>query len=130
MSISAYRNTIKQTETPRQIERRILSGINANLMKKEEAFRAADQFERMQILSEGLRDDLALNQKFWGALRADLVSDGNVMAAELKASLISISIFMDRQTSQIVSGAGDLGSVIDVNKSIIAALTGDAGVTE
>lgn len=123
MSINAYKNTIRQSESPRQIERRILSRLTGAL----EAYSAYDAvthpLERMEILSNGLRDALAENQRFWNVLKIDLAMPENQLSPDLRAGLLSLALWVDRQTSAILGGKTGVMALVDINRSIVAGLS-------
>ncbi|MHA6345251.1 flagellar biosynthesis regulator FlaF [Roseivivax sp. CAU 1761] len=125
MSIAAYKKTIRESETPRQIERRVMSTVTAE-MERHAAFDAADLDGRRTILAGGLRSGLQDNQALWRALRTDLADDGNRLPAPLRAQLISISLWADRQSSQVMGGQAGLAALIEVNRRIAAGLAGQA----
>jgi flagellar protein FlaF len=127
MSLAAYKKTIRESETPRQIERRILSRVTHDLTQRGQGFDATDDTKvRLAILAGGLRVALSENQEFWAALRYDLAEPANTMPDTLKASLISIGLWVDRQTSSLMAGQGRLVGLIEVNTNIAAGLSGQA----
>lgn len=127
MPISAYKRTITETENPRQIERRVMSRINAKLKDACETFDAGDAAARLQMLANGLRDTLAENEKLWSVLKQDLISPSNQMTSELRSSLISMAMFVERHTGAVLSGHGNIKALIDVNSPIIDGLSGVSG---
>lgn len=124
MSINAYRRTIREVATPRETERQILSRLNGRLFPLVGEFDTADNIGRLKLLSEGLREALADNLKFWMVIRLDLISPTNQLPAELRADLISISSFVERHTAAVLGGRGDLKPLVDMNDSIIGGLSG------
>ncbi len=127
MGLAAYKRTIRESETPRQIERRILSRVTHDLTEKGQGFDATDdKTQRLSILAGGLRDALSENQRFWAALRFDLAEPGNAMPDALKASLISIALWVDRQTAAVMAGEGRLAGLVEINGNIAAGLAGQA----
>lgn len=128
MSLNAYRRTIREVATPRETERQILSRLNGRLFPMIGEFDAADKLGRLRMLSEGLREALADNLKFWMVIRLDLISPSNQLPPELRADLISISTFVERHTAAVLGGRGDLKPLVDMNDSIIGGLSGQ--VTE
>ena len=127
MSLAAYKKTIRESESPRQVERRVLSQATHQIERFAPGFDAADEgFGRIEILSSGLRDALWANQRIWAALRDDLSMPGNTVPDALKAQLISISLWVDRQTQAALAGSGAVGGLVDVNANIIAGLAGRA----
>lgn len=126
MSISAYKRTITETETPRQAEQRILKKINAQLAAHQQHFDATDNLaEKMTILEGSLRKALSENVKLWSALKIDLLSPQNEFPAELRANLISLALFVERQTTDVLAGRGKVEALVTLNKSIIEGLSGN-----
>lgn len=123
MSIAAYKSTIRQSESPRQIERRILSRLTGQL-EAHAAFDTATGLERIEILARGLRAALAENQIFWNELKYDLAQPGNALSPELRAGLISIALWIDRQTSAVMGGDPGVMALAEINRNIIAGLAG------
>jgi flagellar protein FlaF len=127
MSLAAYKKTIRESESPRQIERRILSRVTYDLTHTGQGYDASETGEaRLAILAGGLRDSLYENQKFWAAMRYDLSETDNALPDGLKASLISIALWVDRETSALMAGQGRLTALIEVNTNITSGLSGQA----
>jgi len=125
MGLAAYKKTIRESETPRQIERRVLSRVTHDLQHHASAFdRSETKFDRLNLLADGLRDALFENQRIWSALRDDLAEPGNAMPDALKASLISIALWVDRQTDTLMTGHGQVAGLVEINGNIIAGLAG------
>ncbi|MBO28360.1 MAG: flaF protein [Rhodobacteraceae bacterium] len=130
MGLAAYKKTIRESESPRQIERRILSRVTHELQTYVADFdKSESRFERQKILAGGLRDTLVENQRIWAALRSDLAEPGNTIPDSLKASLISIAMWIDRQCSAVIAGEGGLAGLVEINSNIVAGLAG-RGATE
>ena len=62
------------------------------------------------------------NVQLWNAFSADLLSDENKLPEQLKASLISLSIWVEKHTDKVVHKEASVDALIDVNRSIIAGL--------
>lgn len=116
MSVSAYKKTIKETESPRNIEKRVFSRVTGNLEKLEDN---PDNYLKAEYKAA-----LWENQKLWMALRSDLVLPENSLPPNLKAQLISIGIWVDNHTQKILRGQGRIVDLVNVNKSIIHGLEG------
>ena len=124
MTIAAYKRTIRESESPRQIERRILSNITGRLEAEAQAFDGAAYLaDRTRILAAGLRGTLRDNQAIWIALRNDLAQPANALPPALRASLISIALWVERQTLQVLGGAAGIRALAEVNNNIIAGLS-------
>jgi hypothetical protein len=64
MSVAAYKSNIRETENPRDIERRILLRLVGEMDRHATEYDASrDKSERVAILAGGLRETLAENIK-------------------------------------------------------------------
>ena len=127
MSIAAYRDTLRHTEDPRAIERRLIARVTGEMERYAAEYDAADDAAtRQRILAGGLSAALAENAAIWRALKQDLSEPGNRLAPSLRAGLISIALWMERETPRIVGGGGRVGPLAEVNGSIVAGLSGQA----
>lgn len=127
MSVAAYKRTISHTEAPRQIERRLLAQVTSEL---EQHFRQFDEserrIERLQLLADGLRHSLWKNQRIWMAFKADLLEKDNGLNPNLRASLLSLAVWVDKHTQSVLAGGKTVRPLIDINRSIIDGLGGQA----
>ena len=125
MSIAAYKKTIRQVEAPRDIERRVLTRITFDLERLSNEYdQSESRIQRLAILSNGLAEVLAENQTFWMALKHDLAEKENQLPTELRASLMSLALWTERQTHSIITGEAKVEPLISVNRSICDGLRG------
>lgn len=62
-------------------------------------------------------------RRIWNVLMSDLASDDNGLPNELRASLISIGIWIQKELDKIDSGKSDnFSGVIEINQMIINGL--------
>lgn len=126
MSIAAYKRTISETESPRQIERRVLSRATSQLERFSADFDEAERgLDKLTILSNGLNDALWQNQRVWMAFRNDLAQEGNTLPPALRAGLLSLSAWVDTHTNGVLNGKNKVRPLIDINQTIIRALEGN-----
>lgn len=131
MSVSAYKSVIRENEAPRQIERRVFAKITAELERHAEEYDFSETYlDRIRILSGGLRQALLENLKLWSALKFDLMSPANALPPTLRAGLLSIAIWVERQTAQVTGGESGVLDLIEVNNSILNGLSGIAPAYE
>lgn len=126
MSIAAYKRTISDTESPRQIERRVLSTVTAEMESKYLAFDQAEKpGDKLALLAEGLRDTLWYNERIWMTMRNDLAETGNALSPDLKAGLISLALWVETHTQGVLKGDKKVQPLLDINRSIIRGLEGN-----
>jgi flagellar biosynthesis activator protein FlaF len=110
MSISAYRRQREAAETPRELECRAFSTVIGKLT------------EAQKTGGQARIDACYLNSQLWTALAVDLSLADNALPPELKARLISISIWVQRYTPQAMAGTASLEPLIAVNRNILEGL--------
>ncbi len=80
---------------------------------------------RQDLGDDDLRERaLKYNQLLWSIIQADVAGKDNSLPDELKANLMSLSIFVDRQTSKALSDPNEevLDSLININLNISEGL--------
>ncbi len=114
MSFQAYQQASQRAESPRETEYRLFVEVTRALMEAAKADRG-DLKARVAALD--------WNRRLWAALAADCASSHNRLPEGTRASIISLSLFVSRQTSQVIRNQGDLELLIEVNRSIMQGLT-------
>lgn len=109
---AAYQRMQNIAEDPRSIEYRLLGQVTAALMDAER-----------DPGNGAKRVDAALwNRRVWAAFKVDLLNDHNRLPPDLRGKLVSLALFIERQTAQILASKADLSWVIGVNKTIMEGL--------
>ena len=62
------------------------------------------------------------NRRFWHVVALDLVGDGNGLPGDLRAQLLSLAQFVDRETARVLAGSTDAGALIEINRSVARGL--------
>lgn len=114
MSIQAYQNAARKTESPRQTEYRAFAVatrglIDAASLPSTEVGRRAEA--------------LATNRRLWSLLASDCAAEGNSLPQGLRAQIISLSIFVDRHSSAVMRQGAAFDVLIDINRSIMQGLS-------
>ena len=75
------------------------------------------------------RAALRFNRLLWTLVQADLTRAGNQLPADVKARLLSLSLFVDQQTVTALAapGAARLDPLIEINRCVAGGLLGHAG---
>ena len=119
MSLKTYQQTQTASESPRQTEYRLFGQITRGLVDARD---------------RGVRDEafniaLDKNRQLWSVLSTDCGVPGNQLPDELRAGIISLSIWVSKQTSQVMRGADDdIDVLINVNRTIMEGLAMQPGV--
>ncbi|MBW4330435.1 flagellar biosynthesis regulator FlaF [Stakelama sp. CBK3Z-3] len=113
MSLNAYQRTRTLAETPRATERRLIGQITGELFSAHEA----------GLTGARLMPALHRNREMWNTFAALCGGPGNTLPDEVRASIVSIGLWVDRYTSKVVSGEESIEPLIDVNRSILEGLS-------
>ena len=113
MSLQAYHQAAKRAESPRQAEYRLFAQVTLALMEAAKAD-PSDVAARV--------DALDWNRRMWTALAEDCANPGNGLPAPLRASIISLSIWVGRHTIAVIRRREEIEPLIDVNRTIMQGL--------
>lgn len=113
MSYQAYQRTSARAEDPRSTEYRLLGQVTRALMEVQE-------IEPREIRKRA--EALDWNRRVWSAFAADCASPDNGLPEKLRASIISLSIFISKETSTAMRGGGDIETLIDLNRTVMQGL--------
>lgn len=116
MSLKAYQTTQKANESTSQTEYRLFADVTRALMDAKD----------LPKLDVKLHDALHWNRQLWSTLATDCAVEGNMLPKQLRASIISISIWVGRHSSQVARGDEEVQPLIDINKNIMEGLSAQA----
>lgn len=114
---NAYRQTVRETEDPKKIERRLFASITTMMETHKNAMATRDIDAQSK-----LRDALAKNRNLWSALLKDAAQDANRLPEATRAQIISIAMFVNRHTVGVLKGEKSIEPLISVNRTILAGL--------
>ena len=117
MSLQAYQSASRSAENPREAEYRLFGQVTRALM-------AAAELDPFDL--RGRIDALDWNRRMWTALGSDCAASGNQLPDALRASIISLSIWVGKHTSLVIKRKEDFGPLIDVNRMIMQGLASNA----
>lgn len=115
MSLLAYQKAAEQAEDPRQVEYRLFGLVTRALM---EAAAAHDKDLKTRIRA------LHWNRRLWSTLANDCASETNALPPAARAQIISLSIWVNRHTSEVMQLREPIQPLIDVNRMIMQGLSG------
>ena len=114
MTLTAYQTARSRAETPRSAEFRLMSEITGEMMDAETA----------GLKGAMLMPPLHRNREMWSAFVTDCGATGNGLPRELRAQIISLGLWVERFTSDVVAGRESIGELISVNRTIMEGLRG------
>lgn len=112
--VAAYQQQQKRNLSPREVE--AMAFTKAALLLEE----AKTQTGSIEEFAKALR----FNHLLWTIIQADLTEPDNQLPPEIKANVMSLSIFVDKQTTKALrtSQASDLDVLININRNLAAGL--------
>jgi flagellar protein FlaF len=115
--LAAYRNVQKNTLSGREIEALVLTRAAVKLAEIRNDWDAPDRDAR---LDEALRN----NQRIWSIFQGELMKADNPLPKKLKQDILSLSIFIDKRTFEVMAqpAVEKLEVIINLNLSIAAGL--------
>ena len=116
MSLTAYQHTLKATENPRDLEYRLFGQVTRALLDAAPLPRTDPK----------VIDAIDWNRRMWSALAVDFSSVENAMPPQIRAGVISLSMFVARYSSQVMAQAMPFDPLIDINRTIMQGLAAHA----
>ena len=113
MSLQAYQTAATWAESPRQMEYRLFTQVTLALIEAAKTD-PSDIAARVDVLD--------WNRRVWTALSEDCSSPGNGLPAPLRASIISLAIWVARHTSAVIRRQEQIEPLIEVNRMIMQGL--------
>jgi flagellar protein FlaF len=110
MSVDKYRQAQQTTENPRDVEYRLFARVTNALMTNQDP------------KTTGFIQAIDWNRRLWLTLQSDLADEGNKLPKELRAQLISLSIWVDKHSRKAMRGEETIQPLIDVNRAIMEGL--------
>jgi flagellar protein FlaF len=113
MSLKAYQTTAARAENPRQTEYRLFGQVTRALVE-------AQSLDRTQIRER--MDALDWNRRMWSVLASDCSVEGNRLPDQVRANIISLSIWVNKHTSLVMRNLEEIEPLIEINRIIMAGL--------
>lgn len=117
MSLRAYQQTRQVTETHRDTEYRLFAQITRNLMAVKEKPRHDPE----------VIDAVHRNRRLWSVLMNDCSDEGNKLPEETRAGIISIAIWVDTYSSEVMRDGKSIDPLVDVNRTVMEGLAASPG---
>ena len=112
MTLQAYQNTQRITEDPRNTEYRLFGQVTGALIEAQK-----------QHASGGpLAEAIDWNRRLWRALAADCSDDANQLSHEVRAKIVSLSLFINKYSRQVMREGASVEPLIEINRSVMQGL--------
>ncbi len=121
--VDAYKKALNKTSSDRDTEYRLLAQVTASLIEAKEA--DGDMRinpKKMRLVAEALN----WNNEVWAAFMDDCRSSDNRLPEKLRGGILSLAIWVGKETKLAMNGDSDLDMLIAVNRDIMKGLSGSA----
>jgi len=112
MSYQAYKKAQTSAERPSQVEYRLMAQVTNALIQAQE--RGLKDIQMIEALD--------WNRRMWSTFSSDCGTEGNQLPDQLRASIISLSIWVSRHSSAVMRGTEKIDDLIDINRTIMEGL--------
>ncbi len=116
MTLKAYQNTQAVTEDPRATEYRLFGQVTGALI---------DARQR-GIAGGPLAEAIDWNRTLWRTLAADCMDDRNALTTDVRAKIVSLSLWVTKYSKQVTRNGASLDPLIEINRTIMQGLQGAA----
>lgn len=115
MSIQAYQRAATQADPPRELEYRAFGKVTADLVRLKES-QTRDPLIRLEALEA--------NRKLWHVLGADCAIPENQLPLQLRAQIISLTMWVARYTRDVLREGAEVDPLIEINRTMMEGLAG------
>ncbi len=116
MSLKAYQQAQVKTEDPRATEYRLFGQVTGALIEAKDR----------KVTGGPLAETLDWNRTLWRTLAADCMDDRNLLSSDVRAKIVSLSLWVTRYSKQVTRSGAPIDPLIQVNRTIMQGLQGAA----
>ena len=115
MSLKAYQATQAATEDPRVTEYRLFGQVTGALINAKAA------------QGTPLVEAVDWNKRLWRTLAADCMDDRNSLTEDVRAKIISLSLWVAKYSRTVTREKAPLDPLIEINRTIMQGLQSKVG---
>src|ERR1700755_3464199 len=112
MSLKAYQATQAATEDPRVTEYRLFGQVTGALLDAKQSNAAG-----APLVEAG-----DWNRRLWRTLAADCMDDRNTLTQDVRAKIISLSLWVAKYSRSVTREKAPLDPLIEINRNIMQGL--------
>jgi flagellar protein FlaF len=114
MALTAYQKAQHAAENPRGTEYRLFGQVTSALLSAHNT----------KAKGPVLVDAIDWNRRVWSTLAVDCMDGANGLPKEVRAQIVSLSLWVAKYSREVVQTGASLDPLIDVNRSIMQGLRG------
>jgi flagellar protein FlaF len=112
MSLKAYQTNQVATEDPRATEYRLFGQVTGALLDAK----------AKKAQGPVLVDAVDWNKRLWRTLAADCMDDRNSLTQDVRAKIISLSLWVSKYSRSVTREKASLDPLIEINRTIMQGL--------
>jgi flagellar biosynthesis activator protein FlaF len=112
MAVQAYQRAQRAAENPRNAEYRLFGQVTGALIDAQSA----------GATGTTLIGAIDWNRRLWSTLAVDCMDDSNQLPRQLRAQIVSLSLWVTKYSSQVMQQGASLEPLIDVNRTVMQGL--------
>src|SRR3569832_2460340 len=116
MPLKAYQNPQRVTADPRQTEYRLFGQVTC----------ALNNTKKQQNNNNPQTETNDWNRTLWRTLAADCMDDRNALTHDVRAKIVSLSLWIAKYSKQVTREGASLDPLIEINRTIMQGLQGAA----
>jgi len=117
MTLQAYQNIQRVVEDPRATEYRLFGQVTGALLEAKTS----------NAQGVPLIEALDWNKRMWRTLAADCMDDRNALTEDLRAKIISLSLWVSKYSRRVTREKASIDPLIEINRAVMQGLQARAG---
>ena len=117
--VDAYKKALNKTSSGRDTEYRLLAQVTASLIEAKDA---DGDMRTNPLKMRTIAEALNWNNEVWAAFMDDCRSSENQLPEKLKGGILSLAIWVKKETRLAMSGETTLDMLIAINRDIMKGL--------
>ena len=117
MTLQAYQNVQRVVEDPRATEYRLFGQVTGALLDAK----------NRNAQGAPLIEAIDWNKRMWRTLAADCMDDRNALTQDLRAKIVSLSLWVSKYSRKVTRERAPLDPLIEINRNIMQGLQAKAG---
>jgi flagellar protein FlaF len=112
MTLKAYKDAQRATEDPRVTEYRLFGQVTGALLDAQ----------KNGAIGTPLVEAIDWNRRLWRTLAADCMDDRNTLSQDVRAKIISLSLWVSKYSRQVTREKAPITPLIEINRNIMQGL--------
>jgi flagellar protein FlaF len=117
MTLQAYQNVQRVVEDPRATEYRLFGQVTGALLDAK----------NKNAQGVPLIEAIDWNKRMWRTLAADCMDDRNGLTQDLRAKIVSLSLWVSKYSRKVTREKAPLDPLIEINRNVMQGLQAKAG---